>query len=229
MRFEGPGAFAGQHRARAPAREPHHRARRRRRVAAAPPQQAHRLRDVLRAHPERGERAQPRAPAWAWRSSSDGATLYVAGLRLEQGRRVRHRAARERHVRARHRRDQIARQRRRPDRPRARRGGATASTCSRASTTRSRSSTPQPRREIAHVAMFNPEPASVVAGRRFLYDASLTSSHGDSACASCHIFGDFDSLALGPRQSRRDDVLAQPEPVHRRPAAARPQSATSTR
>ena len=32
-------------------------------------------------------------------------------------------------------------------------------------------------------------------GRRFLYDATLTSSHGDSACASCHIFGDFDSLA----------------------------------
>jgi uncharacterized protein (TIGR03437 family) len=51
------------------------------------------------------------------------------------------------------------------------------------------------RRESAHVAMFNPEPASVTNGRRFLYDAALTSSHGDSACASCHIFGDFDSLA----------------------------------
>jgi sugar lactone lactonase YvrE len=49
--------------------------------------------------------------------------------------------------------------------------------------------------ETAHVAMSNPEPASVVNGRRFLYDASATSSHGDSACASCHIFGDFDSLA----------------------------------
>jgi len=49
--------------------------------------------------------------------------------------------------------------------------------------------------EIEHVAMHNPEPASVVAGRRFLYDASLTSSHGDSSCASCHVFGDFDSLA----------------------------------
>ena len=43
--------------------------------------------------------------------------------------------------------------------------------------------------------MFNPEPASVVSGPPFLYDATLTSSHGDSACASCHIFGDFDSLA----------------------------------
>lgn len=51
------------------------------------------------------------------------------------------------------------------------------------------------RAEIAHVAMFNPEPASVKDGRRFLYDAALTSSHGDSACASCHIFADLDSLA----------------------------------
>jgi hypothetical protein len=32
-------------------------------------------------------------------------------------------------------------------------------------------------------------------GRPFLYDASLTSSRGDTACASCHIFGDFDGLA----------------------------------
>jgi len=50
-------------------------------------------------------------------------------------------------------------------------------------------------REIGHVAMFNPEPRSVVKGRRFLYDAAFTSGHGDSACATCHIFGDFDSLA----------------------------------
>jgi YVTN family beta-propeller protein len=49
--------------------------------------------------------------------------------------------------------------------------------------------------ETSHVALHNPEPAKVVNGRPFLYDASLTSSHGDSACASCHIFGDFDSLA----------------------------------
>ena len=53
----------------------------------------------------------------------------------------------------------------------------------------------QTRAEIAHVRMHNPEPQSIVVGRRFLYDARLTSSHGDSACASCHVFGDFDSLA----------------------------------
>ncbi|PTL75902.1 hypothetical protein [Vitiosangium sp. GDMCC 1.1324] len=48
--------------------------------------------------------------------------------------------------------------------------------------------------EIAHLPMYNPEPASVVAGRPFLYDARKSSSHGDASCASCHIFGDFDSL-----------------------------------
>jgi len=63
--------------------------------------------------------------------------------------------------------------------------------------------------EIAHVAMPNPEPPSIVAGRRFLYDASLTSSHGDSSCASCHVFGDFDSLAwdLG-----NPDAVVRPVP-----------------
>ena len=35
----------------------------------------------------------------------------------------------------------------------------------------------------------------MVAGRRFLYDAALTSSHGDSACATCHVDGDLDALA----------------------------------
>ncbi|MFL6232261.1 MAG: hypothetical protein ACJ76N_03940 [Thermoanaerobaculia bacterium] len=49
--------------------------------------------------------------------------------------------------------------------------------------------------EIGHVAMHNPEPPSVVAGRPFLYDTSFSSSHGDSSCASCHVAGDFDSLA----------------------------------
>ena len=51
------------------------------------------------------------------------------------------------------------------------------------------------RQETAHVRMHNPEPPSVVEGRRFLYDANISSTHGDSACASCHVFGDLDSLA----------------------------------
>jgi DNA-binding beta-propeller fold protein YncE len=48
--------------------------------------------------------------------------------------------------------------------------------------------------EVGSAAMYNPEPATVIQGRRFLYDASFSSSHGDSACASCHIFGDTDHL-----------------------------------
>jgi hypothetical protein len=49
--------------------------------------------------------------------------------------------------------------------------------------------------ETQHVALHNPEPPSVVAGRPCLYDATHTSSRGDQACASCHIFGDMDGLA----------------------------------
>lgn len=51
------------------------------------------------------------------------------------------------------------------------------------------------RRVIDRHAMHSPEPDRVVQGRRFLYDARSTSSHGDTACASCHIFGDFDALS----------------------------------
>jgi DNA-binding beta-propeller fold protein YncE len=67
------------------------------------------------------------------------------------------------------------------------------------------------RTEIAHVAMHNPEPPSITVGRRFLYDASFSSSHGDSACASCHVFGDLDSLAwdLGNPDA---DVINDPGP-----------------
>ena len=49
--------------------------------------------------------------------------------------------------------------------------------------------------EIGHIAMYNPEPAKIIEGRRYLYDAALTSSHGDSSCALCHVFGDMDQLA----------------------------------
>jgi DNA-binding beta-propeller fold protein YncE len=42
---------------------------------------------------------------------------------------------------------------------------------------------------------WDPTPASINAGRRFLYDARTTSAHGDAACASCHVFGDTDDLA----------------------------------
>jgi hypothetical protein len=43
--------------------------------------------------------------------------------------------------------------------------------------------------------LHSPEPASVVQGRRFLYDAIETSSNGETQCGACHTFGDFDSLS----------------------------------
>jgi hypothetical protein len=51
------------------------------------------------------------------------------------------------------------------------------------------------RQEVARRPLFNPEPEHIQAGRPFLYDARGTASNGESACGSCHVFGDFDSLA----------------------------------
>jgi DNA-binding beta-propeller fold protein YncE len=51
------------------------------------------------------------------------------------------------------------------------------------------------RAELAAQSLPNPEPAHIVAGRPFLYDALRTSANGEASCASCHIFGDLDDLA----------------------------------
>jgi YVTN family beta-propeller protein len=52
------------------------------------------------------------------------------------------------------------------------------------------------RRSIVTVSLrYNPTPAVVKRGRPFLYDATLTSRHGDLSCATCHVFGDLDGLA----------------------------------
>ena len=66
--------------------------------------------------------------------------------------------------------------------------------------------------EIDKVALHNPEPAAVVQGRPFLYDAAQTSSNGEASCASCHVFGDMDHLAwdLGNPDA---DVTADPIPI----------------
>ncbi len=48
---------------------------------------------------------------------------------------------------------------------------------------------------VATLPLPSPEPASVVEGRPFLYDADATSGNGEASCSSCHIFGDLDSLA----------------------------------
>jgi YVTN family beta-propeller protein len=41
---------------------------------------------------------------------------------------------------------------------------------------------------------FDPSDAEILAGRRFLYDGTL-SDHGDLACASCHVGGNLDNIA----------------------------------
>ncbi|HEV3467954.1 MAG TPA: carboxypeptidase regulatory-like domain-containing protein [Pyrinomonadaceae bacterium] len=52
------------------------------------------------------------------------------------------------------------------------------------------------RAQVARVAVgFNPEPADVRQGRRFLYDAAALSAHGTVSCASCHPSGHRDGLA----------------------------------
>jgi DNA-binding beta-propeller fold protein YncE len=48
---------------------------------------------------------------------------------------------------------------------------------------------------LASVDLHTSEPAEVLAGRRFLYDADFASGHGDASCGTCHIFGDMDKLA----------------------------------
>ncbi|HYD47769.1 MAG TPA: hypothetical protein VEB21_05450, partial [Terriglobales bacterium] len=77
---------------------------------------------------------------------------------------------------------------------------------------------PTTKAELAHISMHNPEPSSLVAGRPILYDAIATSSNGEASCASCHIFGDLDSLAwdLG---NPDDDVTTNTIPINLEAAA----------
>ena len=49
--------------------------------------------------------------------------------------------------------------------------------------------------ETDHISLPSPEPASIVNGRPFQYDARLTSGNGNDSCASCHLFGDNDALS----------------------------------
>ena len=62
--------------------------------------------------------------------------------------------------------------------------------------------------EVQTLAMHTPEPEEIIDGRRFLYDAFNTSSHGDSACAGCHVDGDMDHIAwdLGDPTAKTRDI-----------------------
>ena len=65
---------------------------------------------------------------------------------------------------------------------------------------------------------FNPEPAPVRAGRKFLYSADL-SRHGTVSCASCHLNGHRDGLAwdLGNPQGQVDHVQTVFGPIDLHP------------
>ena len=71
----------------------------------------------------------------------------------------------------------------------------------------------------------NPVPPVVQRGRPFLYDAGLTSGHGDLSCATCHVFGDMDGIAwdLGnpngqsmdyPERLKHEDPLQPRQALH---------------
>ncbi len=66
--------------------------------------------------------------------------------------------------------------------------------------------------EVAQHPLHDAEPAIVRDGRPLLYDARFTSSNGEAACASCHVFADFDSL--GWDLGNPDDVVRpNPNPI----------------
>jgi len=56
---------------------------------------------------------------------------------------------------------------------------------------------------------FDPSPREVFEGRRFLYDGTL-SDHGDLACASCHISGNFDNIAWDLGDPQGDPIPVPP-------------------
>ncbi|MEC9362885.1 MAG: hypothetical protein VYC42_06645, partial [Pseudomonadota bacterium] len=52
------------------------------------------------------------------------------------------------------------------------------------------------RKTLAEVALpYDPTPQAVRDGRQFLYDARISSGHGDLSCHTCHVFADTDHLA----------------------------------
>src|SRR5262245_20626294 len=65
---------------------------------------------------------------------------------------------------------------------------------------------------VAGSARFDPSPDAIRNGRRFLYDAQLSSGHGDVSCATCHLFGDVDDLGwdLGDPQGTFVPYAAAP-------------------
>jgi DNA-binding beta-propeller fold protein YncE/mono/diheme cytochrome c family protein len=49
--------------------------------------------------------------------------------------------------------------------------------------------------KLGETALHDPSSPTIKQGRRFLYDAILSSGHGDAACSSCHISGNKDGIS----------------------------------
>lgn len=65
---------------------------------------------------------------------------------------------------------------------------------------------------VAGPRAFDPSPQVIRQGRRFLYDAQLSSGHGDIACATCHVFGNFDGLAWDLGDPQGEFILFEDAP-----------------
>jgi DNA-binding beta-propeller fold protein YncE len=61
--------------------------------------------------------------------------------------------------------------------------------------------------EISHLTLNDPDSQMIKQGRHFLYDAQVSSSNGEAACASCHIFADRDHLAWDLGNPDADPVM----------------------
>jgi YVTN family beta-propeller protein len=79
--------------------------------------------------------------------------------------------------------------------------------------------------ETAHLMLSNPEPAAVTAGRPFLYNAQVSSSNGEAACASCHMFGDDDHLVWDLGNPDADPTLT---PINIKLGAGAPNTINGT-
>ena len=153
-------SFGGTHRARPPARGAHHRARRR--DASLPRHlNKHIDYDVVPA-PGRRRRRRASPPRSAWRSTGDGATLYVAAFGSSKVG-VFDTAALEADTFVPERGRPHRGERRRPERPRARRGARAGSTCcTRFDNAVSVDRHDDARRRSRTCRLHNPEPPSVV-------------------------------------------------------------------
>lgn len=68
--------------------------------------------------------------------------------------------------------------------------------------------------EVSHITLHNPEPVSIIEGRRFLYDAVESSSNGEASCGSCHVFGQMDDLAWDLSDNTATSVILNPNPFN---------------